>query len=197
MVAFICWKCKLFQAFYLFHLHHFWYHCVLFQSTVHPEPESQIKTLMVNKNKRQTMNSFQSQLGIVPLQLQALNTETEDFQKKKKNTSNLHDKNKACFFLMDLYLVVIWYQRHCKIRLKLLLLEQNPWRVSQFPVIQWVIQKFVFQLSPPPLDWPLIFIQLTYTPYPWYLQHQQFLWRSALLPTDSIITFSLPPQKIK
>lgn len=29
------------------------------------------------------MNSFQSQLGIVPLQLQALNTETEDFQKKK------------------------------------------------------------------------------------------------------------------
>lgn len=97
MVAFICWKCKLFQAFYLFHLHHFWYHCVLFQSTVHPEPESQIKTLMVNKNKRQTMNSFQSQLGIVPLQLRALNTETEDFQ-KKKNTSNLHDKNKACFF---------------------------------------------------------------------------------------------------
>lgn len=30
------------------------------------------------------MNSFQSQLGIVPLQLRALNTETEDFQKKKK-----------------------------------------------------------------------------------------------------------------
>lgn len=28
------------------------------------------------------MNSFQSQLGIVPLQLRALNTETEDFQKK-------------------------------------------------------------------------------------------------------------------